>query len=724
MKKRFRRHPSGGPRPARLLWASLLICAALLSCAWGLGEEAAGEKTLMAESGRLKLYLSSDLCAIEITDAVTGRTWSSTMNDETAEGLKIIPAQQKRVTSLLAVNCTNLQTGLGVVNNMALKAEKDLTAAYEPIENGVRLKYFFGTYQVGVSLDILLEGESLVVRVPYTGIEEKGDFSLVSLDILPFLFSATDLAEGFFLYPDGCGAIMAFQDYAHYREPTRLYSVYGDYQKQPILLDMFAQEAPESLFPVFGMSRGGHGMLAILEDGAETCRVSVNSSNNIIGINYLFANFQYRRSFEDKRVTTRDIKVFDKDDIKTDYQMRILFLEEENPDYNTMALAWREYLLDRGLAARQEREPSVAVDLFMSAPEKGLLFDIPRTVTTLGQAEEILRSLDGLGVKHIRASLKGWTADGYGNTPDRLPVNGNLGNEGDLKRLIETAHSLGATISMTANFLEADADQGGYSHRNDVVYTGNHTILTDREETVFMMSQDVAESKLGEFVKQAAGLGLDSLRFERLGKYVAYNYHDRRYQTAEASLAIYRRMAETAKTAFGGAEAEGGNVCLLGHADFFTDVPYEDCGYQITTAAVPFYQIALHGLTEYTGRPGNLSSDLEREVLRWVELGYTPFFELTYDNTEELMYTSYKSLFSAQYTAWQERVARAAEQFTEGPLAELHNQLIMEHRRITDTLVKVTYESGAAVFVNYGDKAAEAEGVTVAPMSWTVRPAQ
>ena len=69
MKKRFRRHPSGGPRPARLLWASLLICAALLSCAWGLGEEAAGEKTLMAESGRLKLYLSSDLCAIEITDA-------------------------------------------------------------------------------------------------------------------------------------------------------------------------------------------------------------------------------------------------------------------------------------------------------------------------------------------------------------------------------------------------------------------------------------------------------------------------------------------------------------------------------------------------------------------------------------------------------------------------------------------------------------------------------
>ncbi len=702
----------------------LLCCAALLLTVPAWAEETAEERILAAQNDRLSLYLSANCCSIDIEDALTGKTWSSTMNDETAAGLKIIPAQQKRITSLLAVNCTNLQTGLGVVNNMALMAEKDLKASYELIENGVRLSYYFGTYQVGVQVEIVLDGQSLVVRVPYAGIAEDGDFSIVSVDALPFLFSATDQSEGFFLYPDGCGAIMEFQDYAHYRESTKLYPVYGDYTKQPALLDMFAQEAPDVLFPVFGMNRGGHGMLAIIEQGAETARVSVNSSNNIIGINYLFANFQYRRSFDDKRVATRDIKVFDKDDIKTDYQLRILFLEEENPDYSVMACAWRDYLLQNGVVTKKESQPTVAIDLFMNAPEEGLLFDIPRTVTTLSQAEEILRSLDSLGVKNIRASLKGWTADGYGKTPDRFPLSGAIGNDNDLERLIDTAHSLGATVSLTANFLEAASDQRGYSHRNDVVYTGNHTIITDLEETVFMLSPDVANSKLNSFLEKANGFDLDAVRLERIGKYVAYNYSSRRYTTAAQTLDIYGGMTDAVKTAFGSAEAEGGDTSLLGHADFFTDVPYDDAGYQFTTASVPFYQIALHGLVEYAGRPGNLSSDLEREVLRWVEMGYTPFFELTYDNTEELMYTNYQSLFSAEFTAWQERVVWAAKQFTEGPLAELHNQLIVEHRKLSDTLFKVTYENGTAVYVNYAAEPAQADGVEIAAQSWAAVPAQ
>ncbi|MBR3741076.1 MAG: hypothetical protein IKN04_11590 [Clostridia bacterium] len=606
------------------------------------------------------------------------------------------------------------------MNNQSLKGEKQLEASYELIENGVRLTYYFGTYQIGLQAEFLLEGNSLVARVPYSGIREDGGFSLVSVDMLPFLFSATDQAEGFFFYPDGCGAVMEFQDNAHYKESTRLYSVYGDYQKQPALLDMFSQEAPQVLMPVFGVNREGRGLLAIIETGAETSRISLNSSNNIIGINYLFANFQYRRSFDDKRVTTRDIKVFDKDDIETDYQVRILFLEEENPDYSVMACQWRDYLLSSGMVARSEHQPSVAIDLFMSAPEEGLLFDTPRTVTNLNQAEEILTALDQAGVKSIRASIKGWTAGSYGKTPDHFPISGAVGNDKGLEALIKTAQEIDATVSLTANFLEAKSDQGGYSHRNDVVYTGNHTILTDREETVFMLSPDVAKEKFDQFLKKAQSFALNGVRFERMGQYVSYNYGSRRYATAAQALEIYRAMLDEAKDAFGTAETEGGNACLLGHADFFTNVPYKDFGYQTTTKAVPFYQIALHGLVEYAPKPGNLSSDLEREVLRWVEMGYVPYFELTYGNTEELMYTDYQILFSAEYTAWLERVSWAAKQFTEGPLSELCGVCITRHERLNDTLVKVTYENGGIVYVNYAQEAAQVDGVEIAPQSWLV----
>ncbi len=695
------------------LWMMLFAVSAL-------GEEAPKERILAAENDRLSLYVAADCCSVDIEDRLTGRVWSSTMNDETAADIKIIPAQKKKISSLLSINCTNLKTGLGVVNNVALVAEKKLEASMELIDGGVRLTYYLGTYQVGLSTEITLDGASLLCAISPDSIREDGEYSLVSVDMMPYLFSATDLAEGYFLYPDGCGAVMEFRDNAHYKEPTRLYKVYGDYGRQQELIDTFEEESPVVPMPVFGMNRGGRGMLAVIESGAETTRVSLNCSNNIIGLNYLFASFQYRRSFSDKRVKSREIKVYDRERIITDYRLRILFMEEENPTYSDMACTWRSYLLEKGLASRTEQKARVAVDLFMTAPEEGLLFDTPRTVTTLSQAAEILKALDGAGVGPIRASVKGWSRAGYGKTPDSFPLNGTIGGDGDLKNLIETAHSLGATVSLTADFLSASSDQGGYSHRNDVVYTGNHAILTDEEETFFALSTDVASEKLTAFLRKAEGFDLDAVRFQRMGLVVGYNYGNRRYITAAQSLEYYRGMLKSVADTFGAAEAEGGNACLLGYADFFTRVPMKDFGYQATTCSVPFYQIALHGLVQYTGEPGNLSSDLDREVLRWVEMGYTPCFELTWQNTEELMYTNYQSLFSAEYSAWLERVAAAAEQFTRGDLAELCGEFILKHERLSATLVKVTYESGRAVYVNYGSEAARDGDTEIPARAWIV----
>ena len=71
-----------------------------------LAEEA--NRTLVAQSERLSLYLYEDLCRIDVEDGLTGKVWSSSMNDETAAGIKIIPAQQKKINSLLAINCTNI----------------------------------------------------------------------------------------------------------------------------------------------------------------------------------------------------------------------------------------------------------------------------------------------------------------------------------------------------------------------------------------------------------------------------------------------------------------------------------------------------------------------------------------------------------------------------------------------------------------------------------------
>ena len=693
-----------------------MICLLILLAALPLFARAEGEP--VAENGRLRLYLSQDLAGFSVEDKENGMIWSSSMNDETFSG-KVNALWEKKMNSLLMINYTNLKQGLGVINNMALLADKQLGASWEPIDGGVLLHYDLGASQISLDVEVRLEEDGFSVRVPYAGIQEYGEFSLVSVDLLPFLCSASDQAEGYFFYPDGSGALMFFEDNAHVNESTQLYSLYGSLERESNLLDFFEQEEPQAMLPVFGMRRGGHALLAIIEQGDETARISLNCSNKIMKVNYLFANLQYRRGFDDKRVTNRSIKVYDNQAMETDYALRIVLLPDEQADYSGMACAYRDYLLKKGTLSRREKAEGIALDLFLMAPEDGLLFDTPRTVTTLAQAEKILDEMYQAGLRNLYVTLKGWSRAGYGNTPDRFPLSRAVGNEKAMRSLTEKARALGYTLSLSANLLEAKSTQGGYSKRNDVVYLSNYTILTDEKETTFILSPDVTALKADALGDKAASLALDGLRFERLGEMMGYNYFSRRQLTTAECRALYQQMLLNAREkglSFLG--AQGGAAWLLPYVDMVTEIPYADHGFQFTSQSVPFYQMALHGLVGYTAKPGNLSSDLERETLRWVETGCMPYFELTYESTEELMYTEYKSLFSAQYGAWLEKLAQIAQEFQEGPLAQIQGALMTRHDKIGPQAFRVMYDNGFAVYVNYAEQAVTADGHEIPAMGY------
>ena len=130
--------------------------------------------------------------------------------------------------------------------------------------------------------------------------------------------------------------------------------------------------------------------------------------------------------------------------------------------------------------------------------------------------------------------------------------------------------------------------------------------------------------------------------------------------------------------------------------------------------------LGMHGVRAYTATPGNLSSDLDREMLRWVEMGYMPYFELTWSSTEELMYTDYQSLFTAQYSAWLDKVSAIAADFADGDLHNLRTALMMEHTKISSDLIRVRYDNGMQVYVNYADHDQQADGLTIPAMGYLV----
>ena len=692
----------------------IVLCLLLLAVTAALADD----RIFVAENDRLALYLSADHCGLEVEDKQTGVTWSSSMNDPAFTG-KLAGLNQKKANSLLTVNVTNLVKGAGSITNAVLLNDKKLATGYELIENGVKVHYDLANTGVALDVEILLEEDTVLVRVPYEGINCYSDFSIVSIDMMPYFCSGSDNADGFLFYPDGCGAILKFQDYAHFKELAQTFSIYGNTEKAQSMLDFFDQEDPAVMMPVYGISIDGNAMLAVVENGAESARITVNSSTKIVAVNYVYANFQYRRGFDDMRVTTRAIKTYDKKAMEVDYAVRLLFLPEGKATYSDMAVAYRDYLMEGGLTPNVG-EQAVAIDLFMSAPEEGLLFDAQRTVTTLEEAGDIMDAFAAAGVEQVQYSLKGWAKGGYGSTPDRLPVEGAVGTAKELTALMDKAAAVGSTLSLTANFVEADADSRTYSKRNDVVYLSNYAILTNPEEDTFILSPNVIREKYDAFAARAQSLLVGGVRFERVGQYIPFNYSRSRYYTSAQTLALYQQMLEDAKAQFGQVSVQGGAVWAAPYVDLMTDVPYDDSGFQFTTEAVPFYQIVMHGLREYTGAPGNLSSDLDREFLRWVEMGYMPYFELTWGSTEDLMYTDYQSLFTAQYTTWIDEVASIYAAFAEGDLKAVRTALMTEHVKLGSDLVRVTYDNGMIVYVNYAEKEAQADGLTIPAKDYLV----
>ena len=695
----------------------IVLCLLLMLAITGTAL-AAEDRIPVAENDRLALYLAADHCGFEVEDKETGVTWSSSMNDPTFTG-KLAGLNLKKASSLLTVNVTNLDKGAGSITNAVLLNDKKLATGYDLIENGVRVHYDLGNTGVSLDVEIKLDGEDVLVNVPYESISCYSDFSIVSIDMMPFLCSGSDNADGFLFYPDGCGAILEFKDYAHFKELTQVFSIYGNPEKAQSMLDFHAQEDPTVMMPVYGVSIGGNAMIAVIENGADSARISVNSSTKIVAVNYVYANLQYRRGFDDLRVTTRSIKTYDKNAIETDYSIRLMFLPEGKDTYSDMAVAYRNYLIEGGLTPNVG-EQAVAIDLFMSAPEEGLLFDTQRTVTTIEEASAILDELDAAGVKDVRYALKGWSKGGYGAIPNRMPVEGAVGSSKELTALMDKAEAMGSDMTLTLNIVEADADERSYSKRNDVVYLSNYAILTDPEEETFILSPEVVREKFDAFVKKADKLDIGGVRFERMGQYLPYNYNRGHYYTTAQTLEIFQQMLKEAKERYGSVSVQGGAIWAAPYTDLMTEVPYEDSGYQFTTESVPFYQIVMHGLREYTGTPGNLSSDLDRELLRWVEMGYMPYFELTWGSTEELMYTEYQSLFTAQYTTWIDEVAAIAKAFSEGELSELRTAMILEHAKVAGDLYRVRYDNGMTVYVNYSEAEQQADGLTIPAKDYLV----
>lgn len=677
--------------------------------------------SLAADNEGYELYVSEDGSGIRVKDKVSNEIWDSKSNADGFDTNSVNVKWQKKLFSPFELFYTDLDKGQGAVINLTL-LEMDYSTEFYKIDGGVRVVYDMVNPGVALSIDYMIDENGLVVEIPTSEIEEKGKYSVTSIKMLPYLADATDKEEGYYFYPDGSGAIMEFKDSSHYRESELALKMYGDLLKYKNTLDVLDEKSGEVLLPVYGVSLPNKGFLAIIEQGAETSTIKVLPTTEVIAINSISCEFAIRRSFSDARAEEAGFLVFDDEMIEGTRRISYRFYHDGATTYTDMAKTYRNYLInEEGIEVKEATETiPLSLDLFMGIKEDGLLFDEFKCVTTFAQAQKILEELQEAGVKSVDLQLKGWTKKGYFTDPKMFPVNSKVGGKSGLKDLTAYAKDKDIEISLEANFLEARAEVGGFNEREDVIYLGNNTIFSNYDSTLFLMNPSSAKKNLEEFIDDAEAFDIDGVSFYSLGQYLLYNYSTTQYTTQDECVDIWQDMLKQSKEAFGKAVVQGGNSYVLAVADKVTDVPDEDSGYQMTTSGVPFYQIATRGLVECTGKAGNLSSDIDAEKLKWIEYGMTPYFELTYSGSEDLMYTDYSTLFSSTYTDWLDQAVEIYTDFNEN-LTGIWNAAIEDHEEVKDGVFKVTYDNGKIVYVNYNSQVVTVDGVKIQAKDYAVK---
>ena len=130
---------------------------------------------------------------------------------------------------------------------------------------------------------------------------------------------------------------------------------------------------------------------------------------------------------------------------------------------------------------------------------------------------------------------------------------------------------------------------------------------------------------------------------------------------------------------------------------------------------IPFVQMLLHGIVDYSGKAINLADDPQTQMLRSIEYGACPSYTWSYEALE-----AKEGAEKAPLVNYEDSLADAAAYYKEAnqALADLRGARMTKHSMVQENVYCTEYDSSSLVYVNYGETEATVNGVTIPARSF------
>ncbi len=588
-----------------------------------------------------------------------------------------------------------------------------------------------------ISVVYRLDGDKLIVEVPFEDIEYKEEYPITDLTLLPYFGAGTATEEGFLFVPEGSGAIINFNN-----GKTNLSAYYAQLYGWDYGLkrDVVINET-RAAFPVFGISHADGAMLGIIDDYSTLATIQADVAGRRHSYNFAYASYEmvHGSKMDVSAKSDQSIIAYEKSLPEGSIKQTYLFLEDNT--YSGMAKAYREDLLEEypELQKTENANAPISVELIAAIDRVkqvlGMPVTLPEVLTDFEAAQALITDMAAGGYSNLSLRYTGWMNGGIDHSlPKDIDVTSGMGGTKGLKALVSTTEGLGVDLYLTGrtqNAYDSNIFDGFMKSRDVAKYISREVVeipefskiwFSDinegRLEHHFLLRPSVCVTLMQSLADYAKDYNV-GVGYEDTGYLLSGDYNQRRAVSREGAMDMQTEVLAGVKTAGTKIAMNGGNEYVLPYADLLTQVDLYGKDNLIFDKKVPFYEIAIHGLVDYTGNAVNLSGDAWDTVLKSAETGAGLNFSFYTEPSSLVQGTEYMDFFGANYDGWKERAKEYATRY-EKEMAGLNNQYITEHRILADGVTATVYEDNTVVYVNTTEFEYTDETVTVPARDYLV----
>ncbi len=620
------------------------------------------------------------------------------------------------------------------------------TISYKTIKNGVQVTYNYR--KVGIKIPVRYElGEDyLQVTIDSSEITEKygpdheeGPILTQALAVLNAFGAADSEEEGYFVIPDGSGAVINFNN-EKYSAKTYNQPIYG---KDVTAVPKTKGPVVEGVsLPMYGIVKGENAMLAVATSGDGNCNIrAAVSGTGQSNTEYNNCYFEFITRGSDEYYLGTDqltpLSVYQKNMPQTTMQVRYYPLcaaDEVNADkgaeldYVDIAARYRKYLMDdEGVTVKAKADSAYCyVDVYGGTKKQRNILGFPvflkTSMTSYEETQEILSLMKDAGADNLVVSLNNWTNAGISGKVDyKAKPSGTLGGKSDFNDLVDYMNGNGIAWYPTVNNYAYYSGGGYYSLTDTAVrVSGSFARIVDFEraygvpygekKTMSLLSPSTFTELYEKLAKNYKKAGLTSVSIGEMSSLLYGDYGKKSGTSREQAMQAIEGSLATLNAEVGSVLSQDPNAYVLKYTDTITDIPMYSSGFDILDFDIPLYQMVMHGVIPYSTKAVNGSADAERLVMLALASGSNLRFDMLYAETSELKDTDFDVYYYGYYEYWVDNAAQYY-QFTKDILAKTSDSYIVSYVQ-EDDIIRTAYANGVKTEVDLANCSVTCDGET------------